>query len=209
MAQFEDYLEQTSRNDIIVQRSLCEIDTDVLSTALVDVPEDIKNIFLRNMSTRASTLLTDDIKDKRAVSPLRIKSSQEFLIQLLQKHSKYVGDEEPAPDKNSIPAVQLDSDESIIATFRALSSYVRKHGFLPLEGIEKTISHPIMREGIELMVDGTDPLYVQSILEKCKIAYLRSVETRIDMIIDGLDSLAAKQFPYAVEHKLRAHLTRA
>jgi hypothetical protein len=209
MVQFEDFLEITERNDAIVQRSLSEINTEVLSTALVGIAEDIKNIFLRNMSRRASALLTADIMEKQGTHPSRIGSSQEFLIQLLQKHSKYVGDEEPSPDKNSIPEVQLDSDESIIATFRALASYVRKHGFLPLEAIEKTISHPIMREGIELMVDGADPLYVQSILEKCKIAYLRNVEARIDMILDGLDSIAAKEFPYMVEHKLRAHLTQA
>lgn len=194
---------------MIVQRTLREINTEILTTALVGLPDDIKEIFFRNMSKRAGEIVTEDVKEKQGVHPSSIRSSQEFLMQLLQKHAKYAVDEEPVPDKKTIPSIQLDSDDSIIATFRALASYVRKHGFLPLEAVEKTISHPIMREGIELMVDGTDPLYVQSILEKCKAAYLRSVETRIDMILDGLDSLAAKDYPYAVEHKLRAHLTQA
>ena len=209
MVRFEDFIQSTERNDMIVQRTLWEIDTEVLATALVEAGEEIQDIFHRNMSRRASGLLKDDISQKQGTHPSRIQSAQELLIQLLRKHSKYAVDEEPVPDKEAIPTVQIDSVESTISTFRALASYVRKHGFLPLEGVEETITHPIMRKGIELLVDGWDPLYVQTILEKCKAAYLRSVETSIDMVLDGIESLAAKDLPQVAEQKLRAHLTQA
>jgi hypothetical protein len=209
MIQIEDFMEDTERNNRIVQRALREIDTEVLSDALADLPERIREIIYRNMSQRARSVLAEDIKGKKGIHPKQIQAAREIWIQLLNKHTKYVAAEGAAPAKEEIPPVRMDAPEQIIATFRALASYVRSHGFLPLEAAEQDIPHPLMRKGVEFLVDGLDPLYMRSILEKYKATYLRVEETRLEMILDGLESLASRDFPHVVEQKLRAHVPQA
>lgn len=209
MIRIEDFIENTARNNIIVQRALREIDTEVLADALAESPEEIRSIILRNMSKRACTLLSEDIKGKKGIYPARIHAAQELLLQLLRKHAKYAASEESSPAKEEIPPVRLDGLEQTIATFRALATYVRSHGFLPLETVEQAIPHPLMRKGIEFVVDGMDPLWIRSVLEKYKATYLRGVETQLEMILDGLECLASKDLPHVVEQKLRAHVPQA
>jgi hypothetical protein len=209
MIQIEDFIEDTERNNRVVQRALREIDTEVLSAALVDLPEKLRGIIYRNMSKRACSVLTEDVKGKTGIHPTRIQAAREILTQLLNKHKKYAAAEGSDPAKEEIPPVRLDDPEQTIATFRALASYVHSHGFLPLESMERDIKHPLMRKGIEFLVDGLDPLWTRSVLEKYKATHLRGVETQLDMILDGLDCLASKDLPHVVEQKLRAHIPQA
>jgi hypothetical protein len=45
-------------NDLVVQRALGEIDTEVLATALANLPVEIHAIFYRNMTKRATSVPT-------------------------------------------------------------------------------------------------------------------------------------------------------
>jgi hypothetical protein len=206
MVNFNDFLAVNPSNDLVVQRALGDIDMDVLATALVNLPSDTQAIFRRNMSKRASEFLTDQMGGKRGIHPSKIQGAQELLTELLQKHAKYAASEEPAGDKDVLPDISVDSPESIVNTFCRLAAYVRKHGFLPLERLESSITHPLLRKGIEFLVDGSDPLVTRSILEKHRETYLQQAKAALNMIVDGIDSLAAKEHPYLVEQKLRAYM---
>ena len=208
MVTFDDFLTVNPSNDLVVQRALGDIDMDVLSTALVNLPSDTQAIFYRNMSKRAAALLTEHIGTKHVIHPSRIRAAQELLTELLQKHAKYATSEEPAGDKDVLPDISVDSPESIVSTFCKLAAYVRKHGILPLEKLESSITHPLLRKGIEFLVDGSDPLMVRSILEKYRETYLQQAKAALNMIVDGIDSLAAKEHPYLVEQKLRAYMAQ-
>ena len=70
--------------------------------------------------------------------------------------------------------------------------------------MESSIAHPLLRKGIEFLVDGSDPLMVRSILEKYRETWLQQAKATLNMIVDGIDSLAAREHPYLVEQKLRA-----
>jgi hypothetical protein len=179
----------------------------------VGLPEDIRNMFYRNMSKRTNDMCREDIASRGpavstrvSTSQARTEAAQAVVLQLLHKYGEQAEGEEFQPDRGGIPEIRLDSPDAIIATFRSLASYVRKNGFLPLEEIEDSIDDPVMRKGIELRVDGWEPLLSRSILEKYKASALRSFEARLDMIIDGIDALASRDIPQAVEEKLRAHL---
>ena len=208
MVTFNDFLAVNPWNDLVVQRALGDIDMDVLATALVNLPSDTQAIFYRNMSKRASEFLTEHIGAKHGAHPSRIGAAQELLTELLQKHAKYATSEEPAGDKDVLPDISVDSPESIVSTFCRLAAYVRKHGLLPLERLESSITHPLLRKGIEFLVDGSDPLMVRSILEKYRETYLQQTKATLNMIVDGIDSLAAKEHPYLVEQKLRAYMAQ-
>ncbi len=208
MAPFNDFLAATPSNDLVVQRALGDIDMDVLATALVNLPGDTQAIFRRNMSRRASDFLTDQLRAKRETSPERIQAAQELLTELLRKHAKSAPSEVPTGDKNVLPEVSVDSPESIVSTFRALAIYVGEHGFLPLERLESSITHPLLRKGIEFLVDGSDPLLIRSILEKYRETYLQQVKATLNMILDGIECLAEKNHPYLVEQKLRAYMAQ-
>lgn len=208
MVTFDDFLAANPSNDLVVQRALGDIDIDVLATALVNMPSEIQAVFRRNMSRRASNLLTDQMEAKQGIHASKIKAAQGLLSELLQKHAKYAPSEVPSGDKDVLPDITVDSPESIVSTFCRLAAYVRKHGFLPLERLESAITHPLLRKGIEFLVDGTDSLLTRSILEKYRENYLQQTKATLDMIVDGIDSLAAKEHPYIVEQKLRAYMAQ-
>lgn len=64
-----------------------------------------------------------------------------------------------------------------------------------------------MRKALEFLIDGWEPLLMQSILETYKQSYLRNVEKQLDMILEGIDSLASKDMPLVTEERLRAHIS--
>lgn len=208
MVTFKDFLAVNPWNDIVVQRALGDIDADVLATALVNLPSEIQAIFYRNMSRRASELVVEQIGTKHGAPPSRIQAAQELLTELLQKHANNATGEELPGNKDILPDISVESPEAIVSTFNTLADYVRKHGVLPLERLESTIAHPLLQKGIEFLVDGTDPLLIRSILEKYQETYLQQAKATLNMIVEGIDSLAAKDHPYIVEQKLRAYMVR-
>lgn len=208
MGVFDGYLAVTPVNDRVVQRALADVDMDVLATALVDLPGDVRSIFFRNMSKRAATLLAEHIDGRRGILPSRIEAAREVLAQRLQAHAKAHAGEASAENEEDLPEVALGSPEAIVSTFGRLAAFVGRHGFLPLERLESSIANPLLRMGVELLVDGTDPLLIRTILEKYQETYLQQAKATLAMIVDGIDSLAAGELPHLVEQKLRAYTAR-
>jgi hypothetical protein len=206
MAALSDFSRASPWNDLVVQRALAEIDTDVLATALVDQPDEVRSIFYRNMSRRASELVAEEIATKQGVRPSATQAAREFLVQLLEKHAKAADGEHPPASADPLPEILLDSPDSIVATFSKLASYVRKHGILRLEELESTVSHSLFRKGVGFLVDGSDPLLTRTILERYRETWLQEARTMLNMIVDGIDCIAERNHPFLVEQKLRAYL---
>lgn len=204
MVEFTNFTEDTTRNNVIIQRMLREVDMEFLSTAMLGFDEEIREMILRNMSKRAAALLKEDMASKEGnVSKHAVESCGKGILQKLRNHDKYY-DQDPHTPEVSIPEIDLSSEEAIIETFKALVMLVRKRDVLALEEIEDKIDHPVMRKGIEMVLDGWDSLLVQSILENYKETYLRKTETELDMILEGIDSLIAGHHPPVIEAKLRS-----
>lgn len=53
----------------------------------------------------------------------------------------------------------------IIETIVAIAEKARREGLLALESEAKNVTNPYLRQGIELVVDGTDPALVREVLE--------------------------------------------
>jgi len=210
MVDFADFQSDADQNNLVIRMSLSEIDTYVLVTALVGFTEELRQMVYRNVSRRVRHLCVEGVKAKEEkLSKAQINTAQEVFLQLLNRNVKYAEGVKIETEEGEFPEVRFNSDEEVISTFISLASYVRQYGLLPLEGLENKIHHPVMKKGVELLVDGTEPLFMRSILERYRDSYLQSVKTRLDMILDGIDSLASRDYPEMMEVKLRGYLQKA
>ncbi len=67
-------------------------------------------------------------------------------------------------------AICSDSERKVclpmIQTLVSFAFKSRREGLLSLEGDIPSIEFPLLRQGLQLIVDGTDPLFVRSIMEQ-------------------------------------------
>ena len=68
------------------------------------------------------------------------------------------------------------------------------------------VADPYLQKGLRLIVDGWDALDWRSIMEKHKQAHLRAMEARLDMMLDGLESLQSGEPPRVIEERLSAYV---
>ena len=216
-----DFLESNKTSDTIVQMALREIDTHDLSHTMLGFSEDEQHVVLRNMSKRATKLLRAEMEDEREHTPNhRIESATELFLQKLRKHARYFAkSDEDAKEKLRIitasadvphpklPNISIEDENGIVDTFVAIQVFVKQHGILALEGIEDRIDHPVMRKGIEYIIDGWEPMLMQTILEAHKSAYLKNIEKRLEMVLAGIESLASKDIPLVTEERLKAFIS--
>lgn len=66
--------------------------------------------------------------------------------------------------KKAFVGKPVDAQESV-ASIVAMADLARKQGLLALEEMAREVKDPLLRQGIELTVDGTDPEEIQDILE--------------------------------------------
>ena len=71
---------------------------------------------------------------------------------------------------------------------------------------EDQINDPLMRKGVQYLVDGVEHMLMHSLLEKYKQTLLRDMETRYDMILDGIETLGSGYTPEMVKEKLKTHI---
>jgi hypothetical protein len=206
MASFDDFTEPTPTNTYIIQHTLREIDSEVLVTAMVGLSDVHREMFYRNVSVRVRQMCEEEIQARIGdVSAQRVEDAKALILDVIHQQKERV-DPNEMRESVSIPEIKLGTHEEMIVSFRALATYVRRCGFLPLQEIEDEIEDPMMRKGIKFLIDGTDPLFMHALLEKYKSTLLRDTETRYDMILDGIDTLATRYLPQAVEDKLRTHI---
>jgi hypothetical protein len=206
MKDFAAFMTESAFPDIVIQMALRDIDSEVLATVLADQGEDIRELIFGNMSLRAVACLREEVKDPETLATGAIEAAQGHFGKLLQKHletRKKEGAFPPAPEP---PAVDLASREAIIASFAALAQFVRRQGLLPLEDLRAATTNPMLRQGLQMLVEGWDPLLLRSVLERFKESWLRAQELEYDLIIEGIDSLASRDHALVTEQKLRSYV---
>lgn len=220
MLSIHDFLESNRANNITIQRALREIDARDLSHVMLDLSDEDREIIFRNMSQRAVKLLKEEMESIGDSAPeYRKRQATEYYLLSLAKHVKYMANNEldddvSFPAKESLapdgsvdfPEISTYDEEDILDSFISIRKFAQQHGILALQGIERQIEDPVMRRGIEYYIDGWDPLLIQTIMEKYKKIYLQRVEKRLDMIIEGLDSMASGDLLMVTEERLKTFL---
>ena len=204
--------------DKVIQMALRDIDTENLADAMFAWNDEERGVILRNMSKRAAELLMNIVKENEGNVPDHsAKSASAFFMQKVQQYLRfYAQDDEAAQEylfdsvksRDSVvtPEVDLSNDEAVISTFVNISKFVRKNGLLALSGIEEIVDHPVLAKGLQLSIDGWDPMLKQTILERMCTEYLKKTRRRLDMIMVGLESLTAGDHPAGMVERLRAFL---
>jgi chemotaxis protein MotA len=76
--------------------------------------------------------------------------------------------------KRALTAKRPPADESV-AVLVSLAEQARRNGLLALEEQARSVEDPFLKQGVELLVDGTEPQELREILE-CKVEAKRSAE---------------------------------
>ncbi|MEP7369000.1 MAG: MotA/TolQ/ExbB proton channel family protein [Dermatophilaceae bacterium] len=71
--------------------------------------------------------------------------------------------------KKAFVGKPIDAQQSVLSIV-AMADLARRQGLLALEEMVREVEDPLLRQGIELTVDGTDPEEIQEILEALIIA---------------------------------------
>lgn len=143
-----------------------------------------------------------DLEATTGTPPEKVKAACAFYLGLLGKHAaSFV---EPPPEPEGLPGLDLSTNQAVISSLVALSGHALRKGLLSLEPFQEKADEPLLRKGLVMLSEGWDPLLIRSIMDNYKAAYLRSLETRLDLIITGVESIAEKDSPFVTEQKLRA-----
>jgi flagellar motor switch protein FliG len=79
---FENLIELDDRS---IQLLLKEIDTDSLVVALKGAPEDLVEAFLRNMSSRASEMIREDMEARGPLRVSQVEAEQKAILQVARR----------------------------------------------------------------------------------------------------------------------------
>ncbi len=204
MRDFGSFIRESGFHDYVIQMALRDFDSEPLSLALADQEEDVREVIYGNMSLRAVAFIKEEIKDPGLVAPEEIRAAQEHFMRLLEKHQAVWEKEGKMPDSPKPPELDLSGREAIIASFSRLAQFARRRGFLPLDELRAGTDNQMMRQGLMMLVEGWDPLLLRSVLERYKESWLRAQEIEYDLVIEGIDSLAARDHSLVTEQKLRS-----
>ncbi|MDA8410947.1 MAG: hypothetical protein M0001_11190 [Treponema sp.] len=206
MKDFTEFMKTSAFPDIVIQMALRDIDSELLATVLADQGEEIRDLIFGNMSLRAVAYLKEEVKDPDSLPPGALEAAQAHLGKLLQKHLATWKAEGAFPPAPKPPEIDLSSREAIIDTFSKLMQFVRREGILPLDEIRATTTHPMLQQGLQMLVEGWDPLLMRSVLERYKESWLRAQEIEYELLIEGIDSLASRDHALVTKQKLRSYV---
>lgn len=208
MIQLRDFEPPTEANDRVVQMALRETDTAVLAQAAVAMDGEEREIIFRNLSKRAFSLFAEEVaRAEGAVSKAAASEAREFFIGKLKKYHEIVRMRAEVTSVGEPPVLDTTDDERIVESFVNVVRFVREQGILALEPTKVVSDFPLTEKGIQMVIDGWDPALMREILERMKASYLSLIKRRLDMIVDGFESLVSVELPQVVEARLRAHIS--
>jgi hypothetical protein len=204
---FEKCLKDTPRNNRIMQRTLRELDFSVLVMALAGLPDAIRQYVYRNVSRVTAETLRGEVKSRESsATDVQKKEAAEVFNEILTVIYKELENfSPPAPSPGAIPQVKLETKREIVDLFFALAELARDQGLLALQDVDAS-ENQLLEKGIEMAVNGWDPSLLLPILERTKKTMIQSIDEKLSMIIEGVESIQLGDHPRAIAAKLEAYL---
>ena len=94
--------------------------------------------------------------------------------------------------------------KSASTLFFELAYKAKQQGLLPLEADLGTVKDPFIKQGLRLILDGTDPELVKSIMDSALAKRLREMKATYEAVITGVLSVQAGDNPMIVRERLDA-----
>ena len=205
---FEKYVSDTPRDNRIMQRIIRELDMPVLAMALAGLSDTVRQHVYRNVSRATAEILKGEVSSREASATDAQKTeAAEVFHSILTIASKELANFSPAaPSPVVIPEVKLETKRDIVDLFVSLSQIARDHGLLALQDVDAS-ENELLRKGLEMAVEGWDPPLLLSIMERTKRTMMQSLDEKLSMIIEGVESIQLGDHPRAVASKLEAYVS--
>lgn len=207
-------------SDRAAQILMRETDQRDLVRALCGASDEIRQKFLSNMSERVRHFIESEIEffgdpGSNEVVEARVRMEQQA-CQLAERGYFTWPPEEPArpaapapsgkpaglpTDLHRRPLAQLSVEEAA-ELIRVFADLARREGILAMEASEEEIASPYVREGVRLLVDGTEPDLLRDVLGTRARTIERNRRTRDVLIIEGVMAIMAADNPGIVRYKL-------
>lgn len=213
---FDDLMRLTDREAQILLR---EVDQRELVHALIDVPRSLIERFLGNMSESVKGYIVAEMGYVRDLPVQEIESARRVVLdQVLDliEQGWITWPPQQAPTSSSTAPVAVDdqrlqkvaqplmelSPADLAQLLGALAELARDSGILALESSVRGGKGTLLSEGIQLVVDGTEPALVANMLGTRAATILRNHTIRGQMTIEGWMSIYSGDNPQIVAQKL-------
>jgi hypothetical protein len=212
MDTFAEFFKSKRINDSRgIQKALRRIDTHILALSLVKSEKNHREIFYRNMTKRAVKILEKDIEEAEFgltvndpyIDGQYFENARKIVLEELINwtNEKY---DKPQVYPNDLPDVKLDSFGNILQTFTGINDQCRKYGMFSINGIEDKTDNLLFKKGIEFIIDGTDPLMLEEIMEN----YIKSLSNKyireLNMIWNALKLIQNGSTSFELVEKLKS-----
>lgn len=217
----QEFNELKDLPDRAMQRLLAEIDASGIARALIGAEKATRERVFRNMSKRAEEIIKETMDSLGAVGERRIDAAMADVLSIYRKLVD-IGDvadvgtvkadsSESAEQAPPIKIIQEKgssgfSTEDLMVLFPEISSKARVFGFLSLESDVEGIDDQIISKGLQLVIDGTDPSVVESIMQVMLEKELQLMRTKYHAVIDSVLSVQQGDHPHMIGEKLKARL---
>jgi hypothetical protein len=221
--QFEDLQQLT---DYEVQRLLREVDQADLVTALGGSSDALRETFLRNMSSRVRSFITEQLASRGQPDPGTAEATQ---LRILQQLVQLAGTgvvtwpkSAALPGEAALPALDeelqqltaelrnlagqpLDrlSHDEIVRLFGGFCRLSRSRGILALKEVEPHIADPYLQLAIGMALDGTEPDIIVDELRLLQASKMHEIGSKYAQIQEGIRAVQLGIDPQFVERRLR------
>jgi hypothetical protein len=210
---FDKFLADTPKYFRITQRVFRHSDLQVLAMALSALPQSVRDYMYKNVSRNTAETLREDVaRMKTSTSEEQKRAAVETLYAVYEKVAEELKEFDPEPKFASKPvpfpeevAVSFGTKQEIVESIVAIAELARGHGLLALEAVRG--DDPYFQLGLQLVVDGTEPDVVHTILERTKTTMLHELEEKLSMTMEGIESIQVGENPRLIEARLKGFLT--
>ena len=199
-----------------MQRLLREVDASDLAYALIGAEKATREWAFANMSKHVKEIIEDTMKSLGAVDERRIEAAAAKVISVYKRLvdlREVVEVENVKSDPDETLQVKLIkiiqekggsgfSAEDLKVLFPEISTKARAFGLLSLEPDIENIDDHIINKGLQLVVDGTDPSHVESIMRNMLDKKLQLMRTKYEAVMD----VQRGDAPNLLREKLEARL---
>jgi hypothetical protein len=201
------YFEDTHKNRRIMQRTLRELDVEVLALAMVGLSPENRDFVYGNLTKTAAEIVAGEVQEyESSASGGQVQAATEMLERILGKVVEQCTHIDPPPPVDVDVDVHVSTKREIVDTLVALAKLAKEQGLLALDKVDAS-SHELLAKGLQMVADGFDPAIVDPILERTKKTMLRDAEERLSMIIEGVESIQLGDHPRAIAARLEAFLS--
>ncbi|MBN1696971.1 MAG: hypothetical protein JW881_05630 [Spirochaetales bacterium] len=201
-----------------MQRLLRQVDSQILAMALLDADEGVKQKVFVNMSGRACTLLKSDITALTDTPEMAVTASKEKILGVYKRlvkageiMSEKAGKEETPVKSEPVGILKKKKSSGFTNAelkefFYELCRKAHTKGLLQLESDAEMVDDELIKKGLELIVDGTDPSLVESILKTKLEKAIRDYRVKYESSINALLDIQKGHYPEMVRERLDASL---